>query len=267
MSAAQNGAAESATTAGMDKRLWWIVVVVTIGTWIPLLDSTMVNVAVESLSRDLHTGLSDIQWVISGYQLSMAAAIPVAGWGARRLGSKQLFLLAITIFTIGSALCGVAGSAGELIAFRVIQGVGGGLIVPVGQMILVQASGPARLAKVMSVWGTSVVLAPVAGPTIGGLLLDNASWRWIFFVNVPIGVVAVVVGWRLLPSEGRDRAGSFDFTGLALMATGLVAVTYGLTKADSSGGGTRAGAPPGAGRCDPGRGLRDEITTHRPAAP
>jgi EmrB/QacA subfamily drug resistance transporter len=219
----------------LDRSLRWIVLVVTVGTWIPLLDSTMVNVAIESLSRELHTGLGDVQWVVSGYQLAMAAAIPVAGWAARRVGPSRLFLLAIGVFTVCSALCGLAGSAGALIAFRILQGIGGGLIVPAGQMILVQAAGPARLAKVMGVWGTAVVLAPVAGPTIGGLLLDAGSWRWIFFVNVPIGVVAVVFGLSRLPSDSRGEPGRFDLPGLAMMATGLVALTYGLAKVGANG--------------------------------
>lgn len=215
----------------------WVVVVVTIGTWIPLLDSTMVNVAIETLSRELHAGLGEIQWVVSGYQLAMAAVIPLAGWGARRLGSKQLFLLAIVVFTVGSGLCGLATSAGGLIAFRVLQGIGGGLIVPVGQMILVQGAGPARLAKVMSIWGTAVVLAPIAGPTIGGLILGTASWRWIFFVNIPIGIVAVLMGIRLLPSTSPQNAGTFDVGGMVLLATGLVSLTYGLSEAGTTGHG------------------------------
>src|ERR671926_504057 len=166
-----------------------------------ILDTTIVNVALETLGRDLHTTLSGIQWVITGYMLSLAAVIPVSGWAARRFGAKRGYLTSLVLFTAGSALCGLATSTTELVAFRVIQGVGGGMILPIGQLMMAQAAGPARMGRVMSLVAVPAMLAPILGPTIGGLILDNASWRWIFFVNLPVGIAAVIAALRVLPSR------------------------------------------------------------------
>lgn len=211
---------------------------VILGSVMSVLDTTIVNVALESLSRDLHTKLADIQWVVTAYLLSLAAVIPVTGWAARRFGPKRMYLTSIILFTLGSALCGLATSPGELIAFRVVQGVGGGMIMPVGQMILVRAAGSRNLARVMGAIGVPIVMGPVLGPTVGGLLLDNVGWRWIFYVNVPIGIIAVIAGLRKLPTEPAEDAGRFDVPGLALVATGLVLLTYGLAEVGMTGSGS-----------------------------
>jgi EmrB/QacA subfamily drug resistance transporter len=238
MSSDQISAPSGERTPGrIDAEVWAIVTVLILGSIMSVLDTTIVNIALQSLSRDLHTSLRDVQWVVSAYLLSLAAVIPLTAWAARRFGPKRLYLVSIVLFTVGSALCGLATSTGELIVFRVIQGVGGGTIVPVGQMIMVKAAGPRNLARVMSALSVPVVLAPVVGPTVGGLLLDNVGWRWIFFVNVPIGVVAVLTGLRKLPSGGREDAGPLDLVGLVLVASGLVGVTYGLAEVGSSDGG------------------------------
>jgi EmrB/QacA subfamily drug resistance transporter len=219
----------------IDADVWRIATVLILGSIMSVLDTTIVNVALDSLSRDLHSSLDNVQWVVSAYLLSLAAVIPMTGWSARRFGAKRVYLVSIVLFTLGSALCGLANSAGELIVFRVIQGVGGGIIMPVGQMILVKASGPRNLARVMGAYSVPVVLAPVFGPTLGGLLLDTVGWRWIFFVNVPIGVVALVTGVRKLRPDPPEDAGPFDLLGLALVAIGLVALTYGLAEVGSPG--------------------------------
>ncbi len=217
----------------MDAALWRIASVVVLGSIMSVLDTTIVNVALESLSHDLHTKLGDVQWVVTAYLLALGAVIPISAWAARRFGARRVYLASIVLFTLGSALCGLASSTGELILFRIIQGAGGGLIMPVGQMILVRASGPRRLARVMGAISVVIVLAPVMGPTIGGLLLDNVGWRWIFYVNVPIGILAVLTGLRKLPSDAAEEAGRFDLLGLCLAATGLVGLTYGLAEAGS----------------------------------
>src|SRR5207248_9051947 len=138
---------------------------------------TIVNVALDTLSRELHSSISDIQWVVTGYMLSLAAVIPITGWAAQRFGAKRVYVVSLVLFTAGSALCGLASSTTELVVFRVLQGVGGGMILPIGQLMMAEAAGPSRMGRVMSIVAVPAMLAPIFGPTIGGLTLDNASWR------------------------------------------------------------------------------------------
>jgi len=218
------------STDRIDAYVWRISAVVIIGAIMSILDTTIVNVALATLSRELHATIDQIQWVVTGYMLSLAAVIPVTGWAARRFGAKRVYITSLVLFTAGSALCGLATSTTELIAFRVIQGIGGGMILPIGQLMMADAAGPKRMGRVMSIVAVPAMLAPILGPTIGGLILDNASWRWIFFVNVPIGVIAVIAAVRALPRVETGPAGRLDARGLALMATGLPLLTYGLAE-------------------------------------
>jgi EmrB/QacA subfamily drug resistance transporter len=214
-----------------------VATVVILGAIMSVLDTTIVNVALHDLSLDLHASLGGIQWVITGYLLSLAAVIPVTGWAVRRYSARRLYLIALVVFTVGSGLCALATTSGELIAFRVLQGIGGGMLTPIGQMILVKAAGPRNLPKVMSLIGVPIVLAPVFGPTLGGLLLQSVGWQWIFMINVPIGALALVMALRLLPHDeaGTSQAGRLDFIGLALAAAGVVGVTYGLSESETAG--------------------------------
>ena len=157
-----------------------------------VLDTTIVNVALDTLSNDLHAPLGTIQWVSTGYLLSLATVIPLSGWVTERFGSKRTWIAAIALFAFGSALCALATSAGELIAFRVLQGVGGGLLVPVGFTLVAQSAGPRRIGRALALMGVPILLGPIFGPIIGGLIVDNAPWQWIFVVNVPIAVVAIL---------------------------------------------------------------------------
>src|SRR5436305_626993 len=195
----------------IDARVWRISLVVIVGSIMSILDTTIVNVALETLGRDLHATVSEIQWVVTGYMLSLAAVIPVTGWAARRFGAKRVYIVSLILFTAGSALCGLANSTEELIVFRVLQGLGGGMILPLGQLMLAEAAGPKRMGRVMSIVAVPAMLAPILGPTIGGLILDNASWRWIFYVNVPIGAIAVMLGLRFLPKAGRQSTDALDY--------------------------------------------------------
>jgi EmrB/QacA subfamily drug resistance transporter len=215
--------------------VWRVAVVTVLGTIMAALDTTIVNVALATLSRDVHTSIDSVQWLVSGYLLAYAATMPVTGWAARRFGTKRVFMVSIVTFTLGSLLCGLSTSLGEMIAFRVVQGVGAGLITPVGQMIVVKKAGPARLPRVMGAIGVPIMLAPVVGPTVGGLLLQSAGWRWIFFINLPVGVVALVAAARLLPRDRREDAGPLDLAGLGLATSGLVGVTYALANLDTAG--------------------------------
>src|SRR5205085_3072937 len=155
--------------------------------------TTIVNVAIDSLSRSLHSPLSTIQWVSTGYLLSLATVIPLTGWAAERFGPKRVWMTAVAAFTVTSAMCGAAWSAESLIGFRVLQGFAGGMIMPIGMITLAQAAGPSRMGRVMSIVGVPMLLAPVLGPVIGGAIVANLSWRWIFFVNLPVGRAGLVL--------------------------------------------------------------------------
>jgi EmrB/QacA subfamily drug resistance transporter len=230
-----SGATERAPQ--IDPHVLRVAVVVILGIIMSVLDTTIVNVALHDLSHDLSTPLSGIQWVITGYLLSLAAVIPVTGWAVRRYSARRLYMIALIVFTAGSALCGLAQTSQELIAFRVIQGIGGGMLTPIGQMILVKAAGPRNLPKVMSLVGVPVVVAPIFGPTIGGLLVQSVGWQWIFEVNVPVGALALVLALKLLPRDqaGSAEAGRLDVIGLVLAAVGVVGITYGLSESEAAG--------------------------------
>ncbi len=210
--------------------VWKIAGVVILGMTMSILDTTIVNVALDTLGRDLHTTIAQIQWVATGYLLALAAVIPLTGWAARRFGAKRVYLASIGLFTIGSALCGLAESSTSLILFRVLQGIGGGMIMPVSQMIMAEVAGPKRMGRVMGIVVMPAMLAPILGPVVGGLILQNLHWSWIFFVNVPIGIVAGALGYRMLPDSDLGEAGKLDWVGLALLAVSMPLVVYGLSE-------------------------------------
>src|SRR4051812_1293002 len=221
----------------LGREVWVVAGVVIVGVVMSILDTTIVVVALETLSRDLHAPLDTIQWVSTGYLLALATVIPLAGWMSERFGAKNVYMTSVALFGLGSALCGLAWSAESLIFFRVLQGAGGGMIMPVGMSLMAQVAGPHRVGRVMSVVGVPMLLGPIFGPVIGGLLVDTVSWRWIFFVNLPVVVLALVLAQRFLTSgHGRADAGRLDLTGLALLSPGLVGVVFGLSKSESHGG-------------------------------
>src|SRR5947209_2996701 len=228
------------STHKIDAYVWRISAVVIVGSIMSILDTTIVNVALATLSRELHSTIAEIQWVVTAYMLSLAAVIPITGWAARRFGAKRVYIVSLVLFTAGSALCGLATSSAELIVFRVLQGVGGGMLLPIGQLMMAEAAGPERMGRVMSVVAVPAMLAQILGPMLGGLILDNASWRWIFFVNVPIGVLALVSALRVLPTVKAAPTSALDVRGLALMATGLPLFTYGVAEIGMTGSFTAA---------------------------
>jgi EmrB/QacA subfamily drug resistance transporter len=222
---------------GLSREVKIVAGVVVLGVIMSLLDTTIVSVALDSLSRDLRSPLSTIQWVSTGYLLSLAMVIPLAGWLSERFGSKRVWMVSVTVFAVGSALCGIAWSAGSLIFFRVLQGFGGGLIMPVGMSVLAQTAGPRHMGRVMSVIGMPMLLGPVLGPVLGGLIVTNAPWQWIFYVNVPIAAVSLILAARLLNSrQGRADAGRLDWVGVALLSPGLAGIVFGLAETETSGG-------------------------------
>src|SRR5437588_3389391 len=219
----------------IEAHVWVVSGVVIVGMIMSILDTTIVNVALNTLGRDLHNPISQVQWVVTGYLLALAAVIPITGWAARRYGAKRVYLTSLVLFTAGSAACGLAGSLTALILFRVLQGVGGGMIMPVAQLIMAQVAGPRRMGRVMGIVSMPAMLAPILGPVIGGVILQGLHWSWIFFVNVPIGVIALALGWRLLPHTDSGAAGRLDVVGLALIPAGGAALVYGLSEIGSGG--------------------------------
>ncbi len=227
-------------SGGLDRRLWAISSVVILGAVMSILDTTIVNVAIDALARDLNASLGTIQWVSTGYMLALATVIPLTGWAAERFGTKRLFLVAVSLFAAGSALCGFAWSSESLIIFRVLQGLGGGMVMPTGMMILAQAAGPQRMGRVMSVIGVPMLIAPVIGPVLGGYLIDEISWRWIFFVNVPVGAVALVLAMRILDHDRPQVRHPLDVRGFLYLSPGLTLLVYGLAEAGAEGSMTGA---------------------------
>jgi EmrB/QacA subfamily drug resistance transporter len=230
--AALNGASAHGPDASerIEKHVWVISGVVILGMIMSILDTTIVNVALRTLGRDLHSSISQIQWVVTGYLLSLAAVIPVTGWAARRFGAKRVYMTSLVLFTVGSGLCAVASSTTSLVVFRVLQGVGGGMIMPVGQLIMAQVAGPKRMGRVMGIVSMPAMLAPILGPVVGGTILQNLPWSWIFLVNLPIGAIAFGLAWRMLPHTDSGEAGRLDVFGLALLSTASTTLVYGLSQ-------------------------------------
>jgi EmrB/QacA subfamily drug resistance transporter len=221
---------------GLDRELMMVASVVVLGAIMSILDVTVVNVAINTLARDFHTTLTTIQWVATGYTLALATVIPLTGWAADRFGTKRLYMISLALFVLGSVLSGLAWSAGSLIFFRVLQGFGGGMIMPAGMTILTRAAGTDRVGRVMAVIGVPMLLGPIFGPILGGWLVDNASWRWIFFINVPIAAAALLMSFRVLPRDVPQADHKLDWLGLGLLSPGLALTIYGLANTGSAGG-------------------------------
>jgi EmrB/QacA subfamily drug resistance transporter len=205
-----------------------VAMVVVLGAIMSILDVTVVNVAIKDLAGEFKAPLSTIQWVATGYTLALATVIPLTGWASARFGTKRLYMISIALFVSGSALAGLAWSAESLIAFRVLQGLGGGMIMPAGMTILTQAAGPKRVGQVMSIVGVPMLLGPICGPILGGYLVDDVSWRWIFFINLPIGIVALFLAARILKRDTPRPGERLDLLGLVLLSPGLASLIYGL---------------------------------------
>lgn len=215
-----------------------VAVAFVVSVFMDVLDITIVNVALPTISRKFGSSDTALEWVVTGYLLSLATWIPAAGWLGDRVGTRRVFLFALAMFTFGSALCGLAQSMGQLIAFRVVQGVGGGMLVPVGQAMLYRAYPPRERARASSVLSIPGVLGPALGPVLGGVITTHASWRWIFLINVPIGIAAFAFSFAFLKEHREPTAGPFDRVGFLLSATGLGAFLFGLSEVPRRGWGS-----------------------------
>ncbi len=215
-----------------------VSVVFVMAMFMSIMDVTIVNVALPSLGRDLHVGQTGVDAVSIGYLVSLAVVIPASGWLGDRLGGKRVLLGAIVVFTIASALCGVAQSFGELVAFRVLQGVGGGMLTPVGMAMLFRAFPPAERVRAASILVIPTALAPAIGPVLGGVLVDQLSWRWVFFVNLPLGAIALAFGAVFLRDTPMPTPGRFDLTGFVLSGLGFAGLMYGVSEGPDKGWGS-----------------------------
>jgi EmrB/QacA subfamily drug resistance transporter len=218
----------------IDAAVLKIAGVVVLGAIMTILDITVVNVALPTF-QTAFTGIDDplpystVAWTVTGYTLALATVIPLTGWAADRFGTKRLYLAAIGLFTLGSALCAAAQSIEMLITFRVLQGLGGGMLMPLGMTIMTRAAGPHRMGRLMAVLGIPMLLGPIMGPILGGWLIEHASWHWIFLINLPLGVGAMVYAWIVLEKDAPQPSESFDFLGMALMSPGLALFLYGVS--------------------------------------
>ena len=212
-----------------------VAIVFIFGLFMDIMDSTVINVALPTLGREFRVGSDTLEWVVTGYLLSLAVWIPASGWIGDRFGTKKTFLFALAMFTTGSALCGLSQSIGQLIAFRVLQGVGGGMMTPVGVAMLFRAFRPYERAKASALLSIPNMLAPMLGPILGGWLVDGAGWRWIFYINLPVGMVAFFVASRVLIEHKEERPGGFDLWGFVLSGAGLALVLYALSQAPNNG--------------------------------
>ncbi|MFL6166517.1 MAG: DHA2 family efflux MFS transporter permease subunit [Ornithinibacter sp.] len=214
--------------------------VVVLGAIMSILDITVVNVALPTFQTEFGEPgapllYSTVTWSVIAYTLALAMVIPLTGWAADRFGTKRLYMTALLLFTLGSVLCATASSIGMLIAFRFLQGLGGGMLMPLGMTIMTRAAGPARMGRLMAILGVPMLLGPIFGPILGGYLIDNYSWHWIFLINVPIGIAAITYAFFVLASDRPTPSESFDWVGAALMSPGLAMFLYGVSSIPGEG--------------------------------
>lgn len=214
----------------IDPRVWRLAAVIVLGAFASGLDASLINVALDSIGTDLSASLATTQWVATVYLLALAVSLPLAGWLADRVGPGRVWLFALGGFTVASGLCAVAVDINMLIAVRVLQGLAGGVLIPAGQTVLGRAVGSERLGRVMATLGIAVTLAPALGPVIGGLALSVGPWEWLFAINIPIGVIGIILGLKYVPRGDRYPGSRLDKRGLALVTIGLPLVVFGITE-------------------------------------
>jgi EmrB/QacA subfamily drug resistance transporter len=212
-----------------------VSVVFVMALFMNIMDVTIVNVALPSLGRDLNASPTAVSAVSIGYLVSLAVVIPASGWLGDRFGSKRVLLIAIVLFTAASALCGFAQDFSQIVGFRVLQGVGGGMLTPVGMAMLFRTFPPAERVRASSILVVPTALAPALGPVLGGLLVTDLSWRWVFFVNLPIGALAILFGLFFVREQTSEHAGRFDVRGFVLSGFGFAALMYGISEGPEHG--------------------------------
>jgi len=213
---------------------WLVGIVFAFGMFMNLLDTTIVNVALPTFAREFNASATMIEWVVTAYLLALAVFIPVSGWVGDRFGTKRTFMAALAAFTAGSLLCALSQNIHELIAFRVLQGMGGGMLMPIGMAMVFRAFAPSERAQAGALVSIPTAVAPAAGPVLGGYLVQYQSWHWIFLINIPVGILAITFAGLVLREERQPRPGRLDVPGFVLSASGLAVLMYALAE-----GGTR----------------------------
>ncbi|WNS45477.1 DHA2 family efflux MFS transporter permease subunit [Paenibacillus sp. MMS20-IR301] len=201
-----------------------------VGMIMVILDSTAVNVAVPNLVKYFATDLKTVQWAITGYTLALAAVIPLAGYMTDRFGSKQVFITTIAMFVLGSVLCSIAQTSTQLVIFRVIQGLGGGMVAPIGMAMVFRLAPPERRGSIMGMLGIPMLLAPALGPILSGWLVEYVSWHWIFLINLPIGIVGIILGIKYLPVTEKKGKAHLDLFGIILAPLAFSMLAYGVNQ-------------------------------------
>ena len=219
-----------------ETRKWWTLAAVSFGLFMIMLDNTVVNVALPSIQRELGIGLSELEWIVTGYALSFAALMLTGGKLADMVGRRRIFVLGIVVFTVASLLCGIAESSEMLIGARVLQGVGAALMNPATLSIISATFPPAQRGMAIGIWAGVSALALAIGPLVGGLLTEHVGWEWIFFVNVPVGILGIAASYLFI-DESKDTSHEqrLDLPGLLTSGIGLFALTYGLIEANTYG--------------------------------
>jgi len=210
------------------------LIAIIIGIFMVVLDGTAVNVALPKLVIDFHTTLPTLQWIVTGYTLAQAAVIPLAGWLSDRFGAKPVFLISVALFTAGSVLCATAQNSDMLIVFRILQGLGGGAVLPVAMAYIYRISPPDKVGALMGMMGVPILFAPAIGPVLAGWLVQYASWRWIFLINLPIGIAGLIVGFVGLPHVQRQAVAALDRYGAILGPLAFAALSYGVSSGATS---------------------------------
>src|SRR4051794_33448238 len=225
----------SAAPNKLDTAVLKIAGVVVLGAIMSILDITVVSVALPTFQVEFDATYAEVAWTMTGYTLALATVIPLSGWAADRFGTKRLYMLALLLFTLGSALCATADTIEQLVAFRVLQGLGGGMLMPIGMTIMTRAAGPQRIGRLMAVLGIPMLLGPIAGPILGGWLIEAASWEWVFLINVPIGAAALIYAKFALPKDDPQPSESFDVIGMLMLSPGLALFLFGVSSLPEAG--------------------------------
>ncbi|TWH01964.1 EmrB/QacA subfamily drug resistance transporter [Nocardioides sp. J9] len=225
----------------IDAAVLKVALVVVLGAIMSILDITVVSVALPTFREEFDASLATVAWTMTAYTLALATVIPMTGWAADRFGTKRLYLVALLLFTAGSALCALADSVGMLILFRVLQGLGGGMLMPLGMAMMTRAAGPKRMGRLMAILGVPMLLGPISGPILGGWLIDIASWHWIFLINLPLGAIAIAAAAAILPKDEPHPSERFDLFGMLLLSPGLALLLFGVSSIAESGEGASFG--------------------------